>query len=116
MPGRSEFLQEIGGQSGAAVQTNASGVIETNNYVEGDGFSFDGTAYPYTVNPPESIQELVIVECGDIVAEIETASGTTFDLELVGSAAVFNHWAINSVTFRDPLGTGAVISGGWAGE
>jgi hypothetical protein len=116
MPGRSEFLQEVGGDGGGAVSTNATGVLETNNYTEGDSFSFDGSAYPYLLNPPETIQELVVVKSAAIVIQIETKSGTTFDLDLSGSSGVFNHWAINSLEFKDPNGTTAAISGGWAGE
>lgn len=113
--GVEQFNQTVRGQGGT-LRTNASGVIETDNYPNGDAFSFDGTAYPYTVNPAETIQELIITRSADVVARITTTGGDTFDIELAGSLPSFNFWEIDQVEFRDPDLTGAAIAGGWAGE
>lgn len=114
--GSEEFSRTVGGSGGASFATSANGSLESNNYLEGAGFDHDGTAYPYTLDPAFDVQELVIMDAGDIVAHITTANGTTFDLPLAGAVAALDHWEIDSVEFRDPNGTGARIAGGVAGE
>lgn len=117
MPGRSEFTRAVGGVGSDPVATSQAGAFETDNYEEGGGFDHDGSAYPYTVDPADQfIQELTITNAGDVDAVITTVSGTTFTLRLAGSVGVWDKWSIDSVTFEDPRGTGAPISGGWAGE
>lgn len=96
--------------------TSTSGVVQTDNYEEGGAFDYNGTAYPYTVDPAETIEELVITTSGDIVARITTTSGTTFDLPLAGGSGTFDKWSIDVVEFQDPNATGDRIAGGWAGE
>lgn len=113
--GVQEFSQTVRG-SGGTLRTNASGVMETDNYPNGAAFDNDGSAYPYSLNPAETIQELNITSAGDIVARITTTGGDTFDLALAGTTASFDKWEIDSIEFRDPNATGARIAGGWAGE
>ncbi|ELZ94906.1 hypothetical protein C440_07517 [Haloferax mucosum ATCC BAA-1512] len=114
--GIKQFSQPVSGTGGQPVATNAAGTIETDNYAHGGGFDFDGSTYPYTLNPAETIQELVITIAGNITARITTTGGDTFDLKLAGGTGTFDKWEIDSVEFRDPNGTNSRIAGGWAGE
>jgi len=94
-----------------------SATVTTDTYDLGDGFDFDGAGYPYTVDPsPSTIQELLITEAGDIVAEITTTGGSVFDFSLADKEGAFNSWEIEEVTFKDPKGTTARVAGGWSGE
>ncbi len=114
--GSEQFSQAVRGSSGNPVGVSSIGSLETNDYDEGDGFDFDGSAYPYSINPAETIKELVVTTSGDVVAEITTISGTTFELPLAGGSGSFDRWNIDSVKFRDPNATGERVAGGWAGE
>lgn len=111
-----QFSQPVSGGGGQPVATSTAGTVETDNYPHGDAFEHDGTAYPYTVNPAATIQELTIIESGDMYARITTTGGDTFDLPLRGGHGVWDKWEIDEVEFVDPDGTGAAIAGGWAGE
>jgi hypothetical protein len=104
------------GSGSDPIQTTGRGSMETNNYSEGDAFDFDGSAYPYTVNPAFVIRELNITASDNVVARISTTSGTTFDFPLASRVGAWDHWDIDSVEFRDPDGTAARIAGGVAGE
>lgn len=117
MAGRKEFTYPVGGSGDQPVSMSASGSIETDNYDEGDGFDFDGSAYPYVLNPAgRMIQEWIITDCGDVDAEIVTKSGTTFTFRLNGITGSFDKWSIDKITFRDPRATAAPLSGAWAGD
>ncbi|RYJ12748.1 hypothetical protein ELS19_01360 [Halogeometricum borinquense] len=113
--GVEQFSQTVRG-TGGTLSTNATGTVETDNYPNGDGFDYDGSAYPYTLNPAETIQELIITIAGDVNMEITTTGGDTFSVPLAGGTGAFEKWEIDSVTFRDPAGTTARLGGGWAGE
>ncbi|WP_058826726.1 hypothetical protein [Haloferax sp. Q22] len=113
--GVEQFSQEVRG-SGGILATSTQGTVETDNYAHGDAFDFDGSAYPYTLNPAETIQELVITTSGNVIARITTTGGDTFDLPLASGAGSFDKWEIDSLEFRDPNGTTSRIAGGWAGE
>ncbi|WP_410765790.1 hypothetical protein [Haloferax sp. DFSO60] len=113
--GVEQFSQEVRG-SGGILATSTQGTVETDNYAHGDAFDFDGSAYPYSLNPAETIQELIITTAGDIVAHITTTGGDTFDFPLAGSVVAVDKWEIDTVEFRDPNGTAARLAGGWAGE
>jgi len=85
-------------------------------YAQGDVLDVDGTAYPYTLDPAETIEELLIHDVGaSIDAEISTTGGSTFTIPVDGPAT-FNRWAVDSVTFRDPDATSAQLAASWAGE
>lgn len=116
MPGRPEFVQGVGGVDSTQIDANISSTVETDNYHNGDGFDYDGSAYPYSVDPSETIHELVITDAGHVTAEIVTKTGDVVALPLAGNIGCWNHWAIDSITFKDPDGTNAPLSGGWAGE
>lgn len=111
-----QFSTPMRGSSGGTLATTSAGTMKTDNYGGGDGFDFDGSGYPYTLNPAETIQELLVTESADVVARITTIQGDTFDLPLVGAVGSFEGWEIDSVEFRDPNGTAARIAGGWSGE
>ena len=114
--GAEQFSTPVRGASGDAVSVAASGTIETDNYEHGDAFDFDGSAYPYEINPAAVIEEIVITTAGDVVAEITTVGGDTVPLALAGGSGAFDKWSTDKITFRDPNGTGSRIAGGWAGE
>jgi hypothetical protein len=111
-----QFSQAVRGSSAEPVGVAQTGSLETNDYDYGDGFDFDGSAYPYQLNPAEVIHELIVTQAGDVDAEITTTGGDTFTLRLNGRTGAFDRWNIDSVTFQDPRATGASLSGGWAGE
>lgn len=98
------------------VSVTTGGTVQTNNYSAAGGFDYDGSAYPYTVNPSETIQFLHITQAGDIVAHVTTVSGDTADIPLAGGSGVIDWLEIDSVEFRDPNGTTARIAGSWGGE
>lgn len=106
----------VSGGGGHPIQTTTTGTVQTDNYDYGDAFDYDGSAYPYTIDPAATIQELVITDAGGIDAEITTEQGDTFTLPLAATVGSWEGWEIDIVTFRDPAGTTARIAGGWAGE
>lgn len=114
--GSEQFAQKVRGSSAEPVSVGQTGSLETNDYDHGDGFDFDGSAYPYSVNPAETIHELLLTEAGDIDATITTVGGDTFSVRMRGSTAAFDRWNIDEVTFQDPRGTASPVSGAWAGE
>jgi hypothetical protein len=103
---RPQFAQIVAGTVDAQTDTT---------YDQGDVLDVDGSAYPYSFDPSETIEELIIHEADDIEAEITTAGGATFTIP-VSSGDVFNRWAIDSVTFKDPNATSAALAASWAGE
>jgi len=111
-----EFSTPVRGSGGQPVATTTNGTVQTDNYQAGDAFDFDGSAYPYVLNPAETIQELAITASDDIVAHITTIQGDVFDLPLAGTVGSWEGWEIDEVEFRDPNGTAARVAGGWAGE
>jgi hypothetical protein len=113
--GVEQFSQTVRG-TGGTLATNTSGTVETDNYAHGGSVSDGAPTYPVSMNPAATIQELNIIEAGDVEAEITTTGGDTFTLRLYGGAGSFDKWEIDSVTFRDPRGTGAALVVGWAGE
>jgi hypothetical protein len=90
--------------------------ITSDSYENGDWESVDGSAYNYTFDPGETIRELLVADAGDITLEVTTVGGDTFDVDVTGGSATFDRWAIDSVVAKDPNGTTAPLSWGWAGE
>jgi len=115
-----ELSRTVTGSKGSAVRTAEDGSIATNNYPYGDGFDFDGFAYPYTVDTSESaattIQELYFTKTGDIDMVITTELGDTIRIPLSETTGSWDGFEIGSVKFEDPNGTNASLKGGWAGE
>jgi hypothetical protein len=113
-----QFSQAVRGAGARPIATTAAGSIQTDNYPAGDGFEFDGSAYPYTFNADnvDAIQDVMISEAGDVDMEIETIQGDTFTVRLAETVGRWEIWEIQSITFRDPRGTAAALYGAWGGE
>jgi len=111
-----QFSQAVRGSSAEPVSVGQTGSLETNDYDHGDGFDLDGSAYPYTVNPAETIHELIFIEVDDIDATITTVGGDTFSVRMRGSTGAFDRWNIDKVVLEDPRATAAPVTGAWAGE
>jgi hypothetical protein len=106
------------GRQQFTLPVKSSGTLETQSettYPQGGDFNKDGSAYPYTLNPAETIQELILTKIGDIELTVTTSGGDTIVVD-VDSAAVFNRWEIASVQFSDPNATSAQLAASWAGE
>jgi hypothetical protein len=99
-----------------ATPADASGPVDTNSYPAGDAADLDGTAYPYTIDPAETIRELALpLVNAETEVTVTTTSGATFTFP-VTSSVVLDRWAIDTVTLADPTGAGARIAWWWAGE
>lgn len=97
------------------VETTVSNIIETNNYVQGDDFEVDGSAYPYTYDPSFVVQEVLITESADVVMDVTTVDDNVISIPLKGALLVEDHLAIKQIEFRDPNGTAAPIAGSYHG-
>lgn len=117
MPGVEQFSQTVRG-SGGTLATSLTGAIETDNYDEGGSINVESADYPLTVNPAETIQELVVIETGsDIRLDITTVSGTEMnDIRLAGASLVLDKIQIDQLTLRDPSATGDATRALWVGE
>lgn len=113
--GSQEFSQSVRGSGAQPIQTTATSSLVTNNYDNGGSFSI--TSYPHTIDPTDSIEELIIMETGnDITLDVTTSQGNTITgIPLRGVSAAITAWDIDSITFNDPNGTGAGTYGAWAG-
>lgn len=111
-----QFSQAVRGSDSEPVGVSGMGSLETNDYDRGGSFDDNGTNYPVEVNPAATIHELIVVEAGDVDMTITTTGGDTFTIRLRGTTGAYDRWNIDSVTFSDPRGTAAPITGGWAGE
>jgi hypothetical protein len=87
----------------------------SDRFEAGDAADEDGSAYPYTVDPAETIKELGVEPGAEIVAEITTTGGDTFVVPVTGKV-IWDRWDIDSVEFQDPDGTAARLIWWWAGE
>lgn len=114
--GSEQFSQAVRGSGGQPVATSAIGSLDTNDYPEGDASDEDGTTYPVTINPAETIKEIgfQIVD-GEIAIDVTTVSGTTFTVP-VASPSVYDKWDIDEITLRDPDNNGGRVAWWWAGE
>jgi hypothetical protein len=95
------------------------GTLDTTTqttYPNGGVVNEDGSAYPYTLDPSETIEELIIQDVDpDVDVVITTTGGDTFTLP-VSERGVFNRWQIETVEFKDPTGTAASVGAVWGGE
>jgi len=102
--------------SNGTLSTTTDGTVQTDNYTSAAGFDFDGSNYPYSVNPSNfDIQEVVITTAGDIDLQFDTVNGTV-TVPLAGGVGSFDKLTAQSITFRDPNATGARIGGLVVGE
>lgn len=106
--GRPQFTMPVQNSQGNELDTSTT-------YPNGGDFNKAGGTYPYTLNPAETIQELVVTKVGDIEMDITTTGGQVVTVDL-DSPAVFNRWEIDSVDFRDPNNTSAQLAASWAGK
>lgn len=104
------------GRNGEAVATTVKGSIETDNYSRGEGFDFDGSAYPYSLDVGFGVEVLQITTAGDVVADVTTDTGDVVEVPLAGGSGVIDFLSISSVTFRDPNGTSARVAGLLGGD
>lgn len=119
--GSEQFSTAVRGSGGRAIQTNAEGVVETNNYGYGEGFEVDpsnGDTYPHEIDPTTTIEHLRITETGTrIRADLVTTTGDKItDVALRGATLAEDSIELDSVTLRDPNGTGAATYGYWSGK
>jgi hypothetical protein len=111
-----QFSQAVRGSGGQPIATSAIGSIDTNDYAEGDAGDEDGSSYPYSINPAETIKEFAFAIVGaEIEAVVTTTSGTSFTVP-IASPTVVDRWDIDSVELQDPSGNAARIAWWWAGE
>ena len=115
--GSKEFAQAVRGSGAEPISTTAASAFEIDKYREGAVFDFDGSAYDYSVDPTETIQELLITVAPSSELDITTRSGTTIEgFPLNGATLALNTIEIDSVTFKDPNSTTARVAGMWVGE
>lgn len=118
--GYEELSRAVRGSGGAAISTNANGTVETDNYAEGQGFSLEpsltGEAYPLSIDPAFTIEELLLTEVGDIQINITTITGSTFSFMPKSTKISMDTVEMESVEFTDPNGTGAPLFGALVGE
>jgi len=114
--GSEQFSQAVRGSGGQPIATSAIGSIDTNDYPEGDSGDQNGSAYPYLINPAETIKEFAFaIVDAEISATITTTSGTSFSVP-IASPTVVDRWDIDSVELTDPNASGARVAWWWAGE
>lgn len=113
--GSEEFSRAVRGSGATPLQTTAAGSLVTDNYETGGSYSI--TSYPHTVDPTDTIQEILIFETGtDIMMDVTTQQGNTIsDIPLRGASTALSCWDADSITFKDPTGSGASTYGAWAG-
>lgn len=117
--GRKQFTSAVGGEGGTALATSTTGTVETDNYSSGDAYAAGGStgnAFPYSINPAETMQEITFTAAGNHVVDIHTTGGDVIPLRMEGSLGVWDKWEVDKLVLRDPKGNGELICGGWAGE
>jgi hypothetical protein len=90
--------------------------VEDRRYPLGAGFDYDGSGYPYSISPSQTIEVLHITSAGNIVAACTLESGATVSIPLAGGVGIIDWLSIDSIEFQDPNGTTARLAGAWAGE
>lgn len=116
--GNRQFARTVRGTDGI-VATNQTGTMETNDYPNGDDVVIDpnnGDSYPVSVNPAETIHEIIVNSAGDVQLEVHTIDGDVINMRLDGASGAYNRWKVDKFVVSDPRSTGALFSGGWAGE
>jgi len=89
-------------------------VISSNSFPFGG--AGDGSSYPVTIDPAETIRELALpIVAAEVSVEITTTGGSTFAVP-VASPTVLDRWAIASAEIQDPNNNAARTAYWWAGE
>jgi hypothetical protein len=108
--------------SGGTLATSTTGVVQTNNYDDGGVITVEpsnGDSYPAEFDPADhTIQFLKVLETGTgITMDIVTKDGETLeDIHLRGAGFEEEAIEMDSVTFKDPDGTGEPTYGYYSGE
>jgi hypothetical protein len=115
--GVEQFSQTVRGSDGT-LRTNATGVMETDNYPHGGAERASSASdYPKEVNPAETMQVIdVTANDASIVIEVHTTGGDVFEGWQEGTVGERDTWEVDKIVLRDPNGTGATCSFDWAGE
>jgi hypothetical protein len=116
MTGYKELGRQVSGSSGEPVRTAVDGSIETNNYSDAIGFNFDGSTYPYTVNPSFQGEYLNLTEAGNVEIVFTLVNGTTITIPVRGATGDIPVLSHTEFTINDPNNTGSRIAGFVAGD
>jgi hypothetical protein len=87
--------------------------VQTDTYSRGG--DFDGPAFPYTIDPDETIEHLLLsIVDGEVAVELTTADGDIVTIPVDGKATI-DSYSAEKVVIKDG-GSNPRIAGGWAGE
>ena len=90
--------------------------VDANHYPSGGAVVEDGTTYPVTIDPTETIKELGFqIVAAEIEVSITTTGGSTFTFP-VASETAFDTWDVDSVELTDPKNNESRTVVWWSGE
>jgi len=102
----------IDGSNERAVSVSTS--VQTDTYARGD--SFDGVAFPYTIDPAETVQQVLLSIVGaEIAVEVTTTDGDVVSIP-VDTKTTLDSYSAEKVVLRDPNNNTPRVAGAWAGE
>jgi len=104
--------------TGGTLRTNASGVMEVDNYPGGGEINapVDDT-YPVSLNPSETIQEFIVTQHDSrLNVELHTVDGTVIKAFRGGVTGIRSRVEIDKVVVSDPNNSGATFTAEWVGE
>lgn len=102
----------IDGSNERAVTVSAN--VQTDSYPRGD--SFDTSSYPVTIDPPETVQEVLLsIVNAELAVTITTTDGDTIVLP-INSKSTIDSYDMDKVEITDPNNSGSRVAGGWAGK
>lgn len=102
----------IDGSNERAVTVSTS--VQTDTFDRGE--SFDGSSYPYTFDPAETIQQILLsVVNTEVDVEITTTEGDVVTIP-VNSKSTIDSYSAESVSIQNPDDATARTAGAWAGE
>jgi hypothetical protein len=115
--GVEQFSQTVRG-SGGTLRTNASGVMEVDNYPGGGEIDAPATdAYPVSLNPAATIQEFIVTQNhADLEVEFHTVGGDVYQAFRGSVTGVRSRVEIDKVVVSDPNGSNATFTAEWSGE
>jgi hypothetical protein len=116
MTGYQELGRKVAGSRGDTVRTSVDGSIETNNYSDALGFDYDGSAYPYTVNPSFQGEYVNLTSAGDVVITFTLVDGSTVDVPIAGATGDIPVLSHTEFEIKDPNSTNARIAGFVGGD
>jgi hypothetical protein len=115
--GVEQFSQTVRG-SGGTLRTNASGVMEVDNYPGGGEIAApEVDSFPIELNPAATIQEFIVTQNhADLEVEFHTVGGDVYQAFRGGVTGVRSRTEIDKVVVSDPNTTGATFTAEWSGE